>query len=74
MISYKPLWITLIQKDKKKMDLLEIADISRGTLAKLGKDEYVNLKVIDNICKGLECQIEDVVTFVSETVDSKDAK
>ena len=68
MISYKPLWITLIQKDKKKMYLLEIADISRGTLAKLGKDEYVNLKVIDNICKGLDCRVEDVITFVPDNL------
>lgn len=64
MISYRPLWRTLADRRLKKMDLLDIADISRGTLAKLGKDEPVNLKVIDEICKNLKCGISDVVEFL----------
>lgn len=63
MISYNPLWKTLIDKGMKKLDLLEIADISRGTLAKMGKNEPVNLKVIDKICVELECRIEDVISI-----------
>lgn len=61
MISYNPLWKKLIDLNMKKMDLLEIADISRGTLAKLGKNEPVNLKIIESICQKLQCSIEDVV-------------
>lgn len=64
MISYRPLWRTLADRRLKKMDLLEIADISRSTLAKLGKDEPVNLKVIDEICKNLKCSIPDVIEYV----------
>lgn len=37
MITYKPLWKTLIDKDMKKMDLVEDGTVSRGTLAKMGK-------------------------------------
>lgn len=66
MISYNPLWKTLIDKNKKKLDLLEIADISRGTLAKMGKNDPVNLKVLDNICVRLGCKIEDVVEINNE--------
>ncbi len=65
MISYNPLWKTLIDKDKKRMDLLDIAGISRGTLAKMGKNEPVNLKVIDSICVNLECKIQDVIEIIS---------
>lgn len=64
MISYKPLWRTLLDKDKKKTDLLEIADISRGTLAKLSKNEHVNLRVLERICIELECNICDVIEIV----------
>lgn len=67
MISYKPLWKTLIENDKKKLDLLEIADISRGTLAKLSKNEPVNLTVIDKICKNLNCRVTDVIEYVSDS-------
>ncbi len=66
MISYKPLWKTLIDKDMKKMDLLEVAGISRGTLASMGKDEPVHLKYIDRICAKLHCQISDVIEFVDD--------
>lgn len=61
MISYNPLWKTLIDKNMKKMDLVKLAGISNGTLAKLGKDESVSLNIIDKICIALECNICDVV-------------
>ena len=61
MISYKPLWHTLVSLDLKKMDLVKRGSVSRATLAKLGKNEYVALEVIDRICTDLGCPIEAVV-------------
>jgi len=65
MISYKPLWHTLIEKGLKKMQLVKLANISSGTLSKLNKDEYVALEVIERICIALDCQIQDVVQISS---------
>jgi DNA-binding Xre family transcriptional regulator len=61
MISYNPLWHTLIEKKMKKMGLAKIAGMSNGTLAKLGSDEPVALTVLERICLALDCRIEDVV-------------
>lgn len=61
MISYNPLWKTLIDKNMKKMDLVKLVGISNGTLAKLGKNESVSLSVIDRICIALECDLSDIV-------------
>lgn len=61
MISYKPLWHTLLSKDMKKMDLVNRGIVARSTLAKMGKDEYVALEVLDRICSKLGCPIEAVV-------------
>ncbi|WP_297136384.1 helix-turn-helix domain-containing protein [Terrisporobacter sp.] len=61
MISYNPLWKTLIDKNMKKMDLVSLTGISNGTLAKLGKNESVSLSIIDKICIALECDISSVV-------------
>ena len=61
MVSYKPLWHTLLSHDMKKMDLVARSIVSRATLAKMGKDEYVALEVIDRICSELGCPIEVVV-------------
>lgn len=61
MVSYKPLWHTLIEKGIKKMELVKMVGMSSSTLAKLNNDNYVALEVIDRICQTLDCRIEDVV-------------
>jgi len=61
MISYDRLWKTLIDRHMKKTELRDRIGISNATLAKLGKGEPVNLKIIENICIDLQCGIEDVV-------------
>ena len=61
MISYTPLWHTLINKGMNKGDLKNMTGLSFGTIASMGKNEPVNLKQIDRICKALHCKIEDVI-------------
>ena len=63
MITYKPLWKTLIDKDMKKMDLVEAETVSRGTLAKMGKNQKVSLDVVERICKRLQCKVEEVIVY-----------
>ena len=63
MITYKPLWKTLIDRDMKKMDLVEDGTVSRGTLAKMGKNQKVSLDVVERICSRLHCKVEDVIEF-----------
>lgn len=63
MISYTPLWHTLINKGMNKGDLKNMTGLSFGTIASMGKNEPVNLKQIDRICKALRCKIEDVIEY-----------
>ena len=63
MITYKQLWKTLIDKDMKKMDLVEDGTVSRGTLAKMGKNQKVSLDVVERICKRLQCKVEEVIVY-----------
>ena len=63
MITYKPLCKTLIDKDMKKMDLVEDGTVSRGTLAKMGKNQKVSLDVVERICKRLQCKVEEVIVY-----------
>ncbi|MDR4936038.1 helix-turn-helix domain-containing protein [Rossellomorea marisflavi] len=62
--SYKPMEITLIRRDKKKSNLRNDLGLSPATLAKMSNGEYVALDIIGLICEYLDCNIEDVVTFV----------
>ncbi len=68
-ISYKPLWHLMLDRNMKKIELRELAHLSTTTLAKLGKDESVNLEMLLRICKVLDCRIEDVVEFVEDKND-----
>ena len=63
-ISYKKLWVHLVEREMKKTDLLSAANISASTLAKLGKNEPVKLEVLVRICEALELNIGDIVDFI----------
>ena len=65
-VSYKKLWILLIEKDMKKTDLRSQSGISTGALAKLGKNENVNTEVLAKICKTLNCDISDIMEMIPD--------
>lgn len=47
-------------------DLARATGISYGTMASMGKNEPVNLKQIDRICKALNCGISDVIEYIPD--------
>ena len=61
MISYKPLFRLLLERDMTKTQLRTEVGFSSATLAKMSKGEYVSLETIENICKYLNCRVEDVI-------------
>lgn len=65
-VSYNKLWKLLIDKNMKKMDLLEAAQMSPNTLAKLGRNEDVSMDVLKRICGYLRCDVGDIMEMVPE--------
>ena len=65
-VSYKKLWKLLIDKNLKKTDLLQIANISSVSLAKLGKNENVTTDVLVKVCSALNCDISDIMEIVDD--------
>lgn len=65
-VSYNKLWKLLIDKDMKKMDLLEAVEMSPNTLAKLGRNEDVSMDVLRRICEYLRCDVGDIMEMVPE--------
>lgn len=61
MFLYKPLFKLLIERDMTKKALCEATGISKSTMDKMGRGEYVAMSVIDRICDHLDCKIEDVL-------------
>lgn len=62
-ISYKKLWILLIQKDITPVNLRKDLNIATGTMTKLRKNEEVALSVLLRICEYLDCDIGDICEF-----------
>ncbi len=47
-----------------KKALMELTGISKSTVDKMNRGEYISMEVIDRICSGLHCDISSVVIFV----------
>ena len=71
-ISYKKLWIELINRDIKKSDLKKLTGLSAGTITKLNKNEPVSITVLLSICEVLHCDIGDICSAVSDVSVTED--
>ena len=65
-VSYNKLWKLLIDKNINKTQLKDIAGISTNAVAKLGRNESVSMETLGKICLALNCEIGDIVEFLSK--------
>lgn len=63
-ISYKKLWMLLIQRDITKVRMKRDLGLAAGTMSKLNKGEDVALSVLLRICEYLDCDIGDICEAV----------
>lgn len=63
-ISYKKIWVLLIQRDITKVTLKRDLGLAAGTMSKLNKGEDVALSVLLRICEYLNCDIGDICEAV----------
>ena len=63
-ISYKKLWMLLIQKDITKVRMKRDLGHAAGPMSKLNKGEDVALSVLLRICDYLDCDIGDICQAV----------
>jgi len=66
VISYKKLWKLLIDRDMKKQDLRNAAQLSSSTVAKLTHGENVSTAILLKICAALQCDIADIMEVVPD--------
>ena len=63
-ISFKPLWKLLIDRDISRQELQQRAGVSRSTMWKTGRNDYVSLDVITKICKVLDCSVDQIMEII----------
>jgi len=66
MISYDRFWETLKAKKVSQYSLIEKHGISSSVITRIRRGEYLGLRKIEDLCKILECDIQDIVTYVPD--------
>mgnify|MGYP000917791270 FL=1 len=64
IMSYKKLWLMLVEKEISPATLRKDLNIATGTMTKLRRNEEVALSVLLRICEYLDCNIGDICDAV----------
>lgn len=66
MIKYYKLLDVLNRREMTKEELRIKLNLSSATIAKISKNEFISLRVINDICKFLNCQPGDIMEYVPD--------
>ena len=66
MIIYDPFWRTIKEKHVSTYALINKFGISSATIDRLRKNEGISTSKIDDLCKILDCKVEDIICYVPD--------
>ena len=66
MIVYEPLWDTMKLKGFSKYRLIHKHGIAQNTISRMIKNKPTSSTTIDDLCKILDCNVSDVMTYISD--------
>ena len=69
MINYQPFWNTLNSSSESTYTLINKHHISSSTIDKLRKNKPLNTTTINDLCRILQCQVNDIAQYVSSEDD-----
>ncbi len=69
MICYKPFWNTLAKSDESTYSLIRKYNISSSTIHKLRTNMPLNTTTINDLCRILECSIQDIAEYIPSDED-----
>lgn len=69
MIDYSPFWRTLKRSSESTYTLINRHHISSATIDKLRKNKPLNTTTINDLCRILNCRIEDIAVYVPSEND-----
>lgn len=69
MISYEPFWNTLKESDETTYTLITKHHISSAIIDKLRKNKPMNTTTINDLCRILHCQIQDIACYIPSDED-----
>ncbi|MBU3875214.1 helix-turn-helix transcriptional regulator [Faecalicatena sp. AGMB00832] len=66
MISYEPFWKTLKEKHISQYKLIKKFGVSAGQLSRMRANEYISTHTIDELCKIIDCRVEDIMVYIKD--------
>ena len=66
MMSFEPLWRTLKQKNLSTYKLINEYGLSKGMIDNLKHNRNVTLLTVEQLCRILDCRVEDIVVYIKE--------
>lgn len=69
MIDYTPFWETLKKSQETTYSLINRHHISSATLDKLRKNKPLNTTTINDLCRILQCRIQDIAVYIPSETD-----
>ncbi len=69
MIRYTVFWETLKKSEESTYTLIKNHHISSSTIDKLRKNRPLNTTTINDLCRILNCRVEDVMEYVPSAED-----
>ena len=66
MIKYYKLLDVLNRREMTKEELRIKLNLSSATIAKISKNEFISLRVINDICGALNCQPGDIMEYIPD--------
>ena len=71
MIDYTPFWKTLERSEENWYTLTKRHHVSDSTLHRLKHNKDVSMKTVNDMCRILNCDIEDIAVYVASDQDQK---
>lgn len=69
-VSYKKLFHLLIEKDMTNTQLMQQAGFSANIITRLKRNEYVSMESLENICRVMNCGVDDILEFEPDKGDN----
>lgn len=71
MIQYNPFWETLKKSDETTYTLINKYHISSAILDKLRNNKPMNTTTLNDLCRILNCRLEDIAEYVPSDSDQE---
>ena len=69
MVVYTPFWQTLKDSEESTYTLIKNHHISSSTIDKLRKNKPLNTTTVNDLCRILNCRVEDIMQYVPSEDD-----